>query len=263
MSHTTNAGSDRAFRLTVLCIVWLFAVITLVRVIVRKDFARFDVAIELFVLALLPFLLEKLFSCRVSKAMFLYIELYLIGYPLGHCYKLYFHTTWFDKILHISGGVGFALLGFWLFRLLLFGREGGPLDAKKLRTGLFCALCFSVAIAAVWELIEFAGDAALGTDAQTDTVIHEIHSFRLSDEPGAITSITQIADTAVSGFDDANYETLTLPTGGYIDIGLIDTMLDIAVELAGAVVTVIILWLDKARHPGFYPREERAAAPAT
>ena len=62
--------------------IYLFAVITLVRVIVRKDFARFDVALELFVLALLPFLLEKLFSCRVSKAMFLYIELYLIGYPL-------------------------------------------------------------------------------------------------------------------------------------------------------------------------------------
>lgn len=262
MSQKNLTGSDRAFRLAVLSAILLFAAVTLVLVIVRKDSARYDEALELFALAFLPFLLEKLFSCRLSRPMFLYIELYILGYPLGHCYKLYFHTTWFDKILHISGGVGFALLGFWLFRLMLLGREGGPLDSAKIRAGLLCALCFSIAIAAVWELIEFGGDMALGMDTQTDTMISEIHSYTLSDEPGSIKTISQISDTAVRRNDGGDFETLLLTTDGYLDIGLIDTMLDITVELAGAVITVIFLWFDKARHTGFYPREDRAATPA-
>lgn len=38
---------------------------------------------------------------------------------------------------------------------------------------------------------------------------------------------------------------------GYIDIGLIDTMGDMMLETAGAVVCAVVFALDRGRHPAF------------
>ena len=40
-----------------------------------------------------------------------------------------------------------------------------------------------------------------------------------------------------------------LPVDGYIDIGLIDTMLDMLLETVGAIAACMIILLDKDRHP--------------
>ena len=42
---------------------------------------------------------------------------------------------------------------------------------------------------------------------------------------------------------------LLLPVDGYIDIGLIDTMLDMLLETVGAIAACMIILLDKDRHP--------------
>ena len=57
---------------------------------------------------------------------------------------------------------------------------------------------------------------------------------------GVIGSISNIESVVVN---DA-----VLPTGGYIDIGLVDTMLDMLLETIGAVITCMIMWLDKGKH---------------
>ena len=54
-------------------------------------------------------------------------------------------------------------------------------------------------------------------------------------------SIPNIQSVSVNG--------LLLPVDGYIDIGLIDTMLDMLLETVGAIAACMIILLDKDRHP--------------
>ena len=76
-------------------------------------------------------------------------------------------------------------------------------------------------------------DMAFGLDMQKDTIIHAIHSVTLDPAgkniPYAIQGITQ---TAVNGVD--------MGIGGYLDIGLIDTMQDLLVNFIGAFVFSVI-----------------------
>ena len=88
-------------------------------------------------------------------------------------------------------------------------------------------------IGVIWEFFEFSMDMFFGLDMQKDTVVNSIHSVLLnptgSNRPVSITGITE---TVVNGIE--------LGIDGYLDIGLIDTMKDMFVNLIGATVFSII-----------------------
>ena len=72
-------------------------------------------------------------------------------------------------------------------------------------------------------------DFFLGTDMQKDTIIHAIHSVSLDrTKTNKVVTIPNIQDVVING------ESLGL--GGYLDIGIIDTMKDLFVNFIGAVV---------------------------
>ncbi len=91
------------------------------------------------------------------------------------------------------------------------------------------AFCFSMTIGVLWEFFEFFIDMNLGMDMQKDTVVHSINSVMLNPDgvnvPYRIKNITEVY---------VNNQELGL--GGYLDIGLIDTMKDLFVNFIGAVV---------------------------
>ena len=91
------------------------------------------------------------------------------------------------------------------------------------------AFCFSMTIGVLWEFFEFGMDYFLGTDMQKDTVIHAIHTVSLDPTlSNKVVTIPDIQDVVING------ESLGL--GGYLDIGIIDTMKDLFVNFIGAVV---------------------------
>ena len=226
--------SERLVKLvgTILCEV--FTILTIICLFADGEADRVALAFGTLLLALLPMLLEKLFGYRICLPVYLFALAYAIGPMLGHCWKLYYTVPIWDKLLHTSGGVMFAILGAYIFDLLAKNKE---LPAAR----VIFALCFSMAIAVLWEFCEFGGDTFLGMDTQADTVIHGLTSYLLGDSLGITGSISDIQSVAVNG--------VLLPVDGYIDIGLIDTMLDMLLETAGAVVTCVLLWLDKGKHP--------------
>ena len=84
-------------------------------------------------------------------------------------------------------------------------------------------------IGVLWEFLEFFMDSIFGMDMQKDTVVHAIHSVTLDPtRTNQVVTISGITDTAVNG------ESLGL--GGYLDIGIIDTMKDLFVNFLGALV---------------------------
>ena len=217
---------------TVLC--EIITAFTIVMLLAGSEPDRFALAFGTILLALLPMLFENLLRCRISLPVYLFALAYSIAPMLGHCWKLYYTVPVWDKLLHISGGVMFAILGAYFFDLLTKNNE---LPAAKI---LF-ALCFSMAIAVLWEFCEFGADTFLGMDMQDDTVIHGLTSYLLGGSLGVTGSISNIQSISVNG--------VLLPVDGYIDIGLIDTMLDMLLETVGAIAACVIILLDKGRYP--------------
>ena len=192
---------------------------------------RLALAFGTILLVLLPMLAERFFSCRICLPLYLFTLVYAIGPMLGHCWKLYYMLPWWDKLLHTSAGVIFAILGAYLFDLLAQEKQ------KQIVRILF-AFCFSVTVSVLWEFAEFGADTFLGMDMQNDRVVSGITSYLLGQTLGTTGSIHNIHSVVVNG--------IILP--GYIDIGLHDSMLDMLLESLGALITCLLLFLDKNRH---------------
>lgn len=182
----------------------------------------------------LPTLLCPVFKWKMNSVFYAVFTFYALGPLLGAVYGLYYVTGWWDDLLHILAGTLFAVCGAYLARSLNRGNE---------TSYLLCALfgvCFSLGIAVFWELFEHTSDLLLGSDMQADTVIHSI-ATKTGRTDGGLTLYEQISSVTVNGID--------LGLGGYLDIGLIDTMRDMAVETAGALLYMIYALIDRERHP--------------
>lgn len=172
---------------------------------------------------------------------------------LGEIQHFYILFPFWDTVLHTLNGFLAAAIGFSLVDLLNRS-ERMMFRLSPLFTAIV-AFCFSMTIGVVWEFFEFGMDQIFATDMQKDTVLHAISSVLLDPGKGnhavQITGITQVA---VNGQE--------LGLGGYIDIGLIDTMKDLLVNFIGAVVfSVIGFFYVKKRGGGkvvgrFVPREK-------
>ena len=67
----------------------------------------------------------------------------------------------------------------------------------------------------------------LHTDMQKDTIIYNIYSVKITPD-GSIGGIQNIESVNIDGYD--------LPIEGYLDVGLIDTMKDLIVNIVGAIL---------------------------
>ena len=168
----------------------------------------------------LPPALEISVLCFIFAAEILgEIGSYYIKYPL------------WDTMLHTINGFICAAFGFALVDIFNRNRR-----IKFELSPVFLAIvafCFSMTIGVLWEFFEFGMDMIFKTDMQKDFVINTISSVKLDPtNSNKAVIIKNITDVAVNG------ESLGL--GGYLDIGLIDTMKDLIVNFIGAVVFSII-----------------------
>ena len=132
-----------------------------------------------------------------------------------------------DTILHTLNGFLAAAIGFSL--VVLLNENQKVMFTLSPVFIAVVAFCFSMTIGVVWEFFEFAMDRFFLLDMQKDTVVHTISSVMLDPDGGNVPyMIRGITDTAVNG--------QKLGLGGYLDIGLIDTMKDLLVNFIGAAV---------------------------
>ncbi len=212
-----------------------FAIASLICMVIDGNVMKVLMSIFTMLLLALPFTASKLFHFEMNTVFFIFCELYAIGPMLGHVYNLYYHTTWWDDVLHTAGGVVFAIFGVYLAQFVSKDKE-----PSILMKAIF-ALCFSMAISVAWEFVEYGCDQIFGTDMQNDTVVSFIHSYLLGGEMAQTGNIDGITEVIING--------QPLGVGGYLDIGLHDSMRDMLVETLGAVVFTGIYLIDKDKHP--------------
>lgn len=221
----------------------IFAFFTIIMLLANQQYDRLLLGIATPFMILGPLFVEQLFRCKMSLPVYLFGLFYALGPALGHCHNLYYTVPWWDKMLHISGGVMFAFFGLFLFEKFV------DKDKKRVIMSAVFALCFSMAIAVLWEFCEFGADTFLGKDMQDDTVITHINSYLLDEGIGVAGSIENIEEVIING--------TTLPVQGYIDIGLIDSMLDMLLETAGAIGVTVVYILRRGRFTPFTLKNNR------
>lgn len=174
---------------------------------------------------------------------------------LGEIGAYYVKYPYWDTILHTMNGFLMAAIGFSLVDILNRNKTQ-PFQLSPAYLAIV-AFCFSMTIGVIWEFFECGMDLFFGLDMQKDTVVHSITSVMLDPAGGNHpTRIGDIQSVAVNGEE--------LGVGGYLDIGLLDTMEDLFVNFIGAVIfSVIGYFYVKHRGKGgfagrFIPRRKKA-----
>lgn len=155
---------------------------------------------------------------------------------LGEIKGCYVRFPVWDGLLHGFSGFLFAAVGYVLPELMIRqGRETNP----GLR--LVFAVCFSVTVGVVWEFLEWGVDGIFGLDMQKDTVVTALRSVCLDPRGGnAVGAVSGVRDAILLLADGSR---VRLGLGGYLDVGLHDTMGDLLLDLAGALIfTVLSRW---------------------
>ena len=205
-------------------------------------------------LLVIPSAMQLTFQVELPPALEIFILLFIFAAEiLGEIGEFYLRFPFWDAVLHTVNGFLCAAIGFSLVTLLN--------NNQKIVFNLspvfmaIVAVSFSMTIGVIWEFFEFGMDQIFGLDMQKDTVVPVIRTVLLDPEgrnvPYVIDSITRVE---VNGRD--------LGLGGYLDIGLIDTMQDLLVTFAGSLVfSVLGFFYVKSRGKGalvsrFVPRRK-------
>ena len=204
------------------------------------------------ILFLLPTIFERALKIDLPNTMEIIILLFIFAAEiLGEIQSYYTTFRGWDTILHTLNGFLCAAIGFALVDMLN-RTERFSLSLSPAFMAIV-AFCFSMTIGVLWEFFECAMDQFFLLDMQKDAVIHSISSVMLDPTGGNTpTIIRDIADVIVV---TGSGEEISLGLGGYLDVGILDTMKDLFVNFIGAVVFSFIgYFYVKSRGKGRFAR---------
>lgn len=211
----------------------ILVIITMIRCIILGEYENAALCILSLVLFLIPSFFEE--SLHIEIPVLFESIIYLFIYSswiLGEIQNYYVLIPGWDTMLHTMNGFLCAAVGFSLVDLL--NRRTGKVKMSPLSVTIV-AFCFSMTVGVCWEFIEYTFDSLFLLDMQKDAIVQSIGSVKLgtTGDPVTVKNITKTVIYTASG------ETVTV-NGGYLDIGINDTMKDLFVNLIGALAFSII-----------------------
>lgn len=197
-----------SFIVLILAIVTLFALF-----IVKKDKIRVRLFFSLIqyvamsIVLISPRLLKKFANFEVPIEVHISVTVFaFLGLVLGDGLNFYGKIPWWDSLLHFSSGIILSFIALWLLQMLIMRRK--YLFMHRALLYIF-VVAFSLAVGSVWELCEYT----------VDDIFHTNNQQYMATTRGTIISS-----------DDK-------PLEGHA--ALTDTMKDLALDLAGAVLVVV------------------------
>ena len=199
--------------------------------ILNRNYENAFICLLTLVLLVTPLFIEEKFNIEIPGTLEVIIFLFIFAAEiLGELNSFYTLFPKWDMILHTINGFIMGAIGLFLIELL---NDSDKVSIKL--SPLFVAIvsfCFSMTIGVVWEFFEFGMDNIFNLDMQKDTVVTKINSVTF--DPDGLNKVHTInIDKIVVNEEEWNY-------GGYIDIGLIDTMNDLLVNFVGASLFAVL-----------------------
>lgn len=212
-------------------------VLVMLAQIFNRNFENVFLCVLTLALFTMPSLLERKLDIDLPNTLEIIILLFIYAAEiLGEIGAYYVTFPHWDTVLHTLNGFLCAAIGFSLLDILnRHNRARFHLSPLYLA---IVAFCFSMTVGVVWEFFECAMDQFLFLDMQKDTVVHSIGTILLDptggNHPVTLKNITDVIIVQADGTQTS------LGVGGYIDIGLLDTMEDLFVNFIGALIFSII-----------------------
>lgn len=214
---------------------WVFLILRLIvililihNVLIHNYENVFICALTLF-LFIVPSFIEHRFKIEIPDFLEIIILLFIFSAEiLGELNSFYTIFPRWDDMLHTVNGFIMGAVGLSLILLVNNSKEIKiKLSPVFVSIGAFC---FSMTIGVCWEFFEYGMDKTFKLDMQKDYIINEISSVTFDPDNRNNVHHVEIDTLKVNDEDWIDMY------GGYIDIGLMDTMHDLFVNLIGAVV---------------------------
>lgn len=225
----------------------LLVILMMILQIFIRNYENVFLCVLTLVLLLIPSLIQINLKIELPTALEITILVFIFAAEiLGEIQSYYIKFPFWDTVLHTINGFLMAAIGFALVDILnrskKFSIQLSPVFLA------IVAFCFSMTIGVIWEFFEYGMDQFFGLDMQKDTVIQGFSAVLLDPTKSNIpVPVQDITEVLVNGRD--------LGLGGYLDIGLIDTMNDLFVNFVGAVLFSIIgYFYVKSRGKGKFAR---------
>lgn len=202
----------------------------------NHNFENVFLCVLTLVLLLMPTIMERRLKIDLPNALEIIIMLFIYAAEImGEIQAFYTTYRGWDTMLHTMNGFLCAAIGFCLVDM--FDRSEKSSLSLSPKYMAIVAFCFSMTVGVLWEFFECAMDQLLFLDMQKDTVVNTISTVMLDptggNKPQIIRGITDVILVTDQG-------EISLGLGGYLDIGLLDTMKDLFVNFIGAVVFSIV-----------------------
>ena len=210
-------------------------VLVMLAQIFNGNFENVFLCVLTLLLFTMPGLLERKLDITLPNTLQIIILLFIYAAEILGEIGAYYVPYW-DTVLHTLNGFLCAAIGFSLLDILNRHNE-----ARFHLSPLYLAIvafCFSMTVGVIWEFFECTMDQLFFLDMQKDTVVNTIGSIMLDstggNTPYVLKNITDVIVVQADGTQTA------LGLGGYLDIGLLDTMEDLFVNFIGALTFSII-----------------------
>ena len=211
----------------------LSVVMVLIARALDGDFESVMLCVLTLLLFTLPSMIERRLKVDLPDTLEIIILLFIYAAEiLGEIRAFYILFPFWDTMLHTLNGFLCAAIGFSLIDLLNRSRKF-TFSLSPLYLAIV-AFCFSMTVGVLWEFFECLMDQFFFLDMQKDTIIPAISSVML--DPAGGNHPVRIGDIqdVILVLSDGTRQSLGL--GGYLDIGLLDTMEDLFVNFVGAAV---------------------------
>ena len=205
--------------------------------IFNRNFENVFLCVLMLFLFMVPSMLERKSDIALPNTLEIIILLFIYAAEImGEIGAYYVTFPYWDTVLHTLNGFLCAAIGFSLLDIL--NRHNSTRFHLSPLYLAIVAFCFSMTVGVIWEFFECTMDQLFFLDMQKDTVVQSIGSIMLDptggNHPVVLHNITDVIVVQADGTRTA------LGLGGYLDIGLLDTMEDLFVNFIGALTFSII-----------------------
>lgn len=221
--------------LLVYLVLRLLVILCMILQLIHGDIANAFLCLLSLILLLLPIIIQNKFEITLPNTLEIIIYLFIFSAEiLGEINNFYHLIPYWDMILHTINGFLATAVGFSLIDLLNKNSKKFNLSPVYL---CLVAFCFSMTIGVLWEFFEYAADKTILLDMQKDEIVTKISTVTLDETKRNKTVIIKDIDQTILYDKDGN--AIATIEGGYLDIGINDTMKDLFVNFIGAVVFCI------------------------
>lgn len=223
--------------LVVYLLLRFLVILVMVRQIFLHNYWNAFLCILVLIQFLIPYFITKKLKIELPSIFEIIILLFIFSSEvLGEIQNFYGVFKHFDTVLHTLNGFLCAAVGFSLIDLCNNNSEKFNLSPLYLT---IVAFCFSMTIGVLWEFLEYSIDKVMLSDMQKDKLVTKISSVWLNpDGKNKAIIVDNINKTIIYSNSGE-----TVIEGGYLDLGLNDTMKDLIVNFVGAVVFSIFGYL--------------------